>query len=324
MSVVAAKDTSLDLLVRALVISLVLHLLAFGGWKFGQTHGWWKESHLPHWLQAARSSLIKRIAKTIPPRTQPQPITLTFVDVDPTLAVKEPPKDAKFTSSANTVASSPKQADSELPELTGTQQKVLKTTENNRVKPKPEPLQPAPKPPLEAQKPSPPPKAYTPGDLAIAKPSTNLNNSKTEQPEAAPHRRPRSVEEAKALNGITGDKMKHEGGSPHIGAAPSLNVRSTLTGAYDRMFVDAVQARWDFLLQGKQPTPVGEVRLEFKIHYDGRITDMKMPHNGVDAFFALLCQKAILDNAPYPHWTADMRRELAGDTREVTFTFYYE
>ncbi len=320
-----AKDTSLDLLVRALVISLVLHLVAFGGWKFGQTHGWWKESHLPNWLQTARSSLIKRIAKTIPPRTQPQqPITLTFVDVDPTLAVVEPPKNAKFTSSANTVASSTKKAESELPELTGKQQKVLKTTENSRPKPEAKPLQPTPEQKVEEKKPSPAPKSYTPGDLAIAKPSNKANDSKSEQPEVQPHRRPASVEEAKALQGITGDKMKHNGGGSHVGLSSSLDVRRTLTGDYDRLFVNAVQARWDFLLQNQQPTPQGEVRLEFKLHFDGRVTDVKIIRNTVDSFFSLLCQKAILDNSPYPRWTTEMRRELAGDTRDVTFTFFYE
>lgn len=316
----------MQLLVRALVISLVLHLVGFGGWKYGQTHGWWRESHMPNWLQALRDKLTHQIAKAIPaPVQRQQPVTLTFVDVDPTVSVAEPPKNAKYTSSANTVASSTKKAESELPELTGLQDKVLKTTENNKDKPKPQPLQPTPKPKaVEAEKPSPPKKTYTPGDLVIAKPSTKANDGKSDQPEAQPHRRPRSVEEAKAMHGITGDKMRHSGGGSHIALNSSLDVRKTVTGDYDRLFVDAVQARWDALLQDQQPTPVGDVRVEFKMHYDGRITDMKVVHNGVDSFFSLLCQKAILDNSPYPHWPIEMRRELAGDTRDVTFTFFYE
>jgi hypothetical protein len=320
----AAKDTNLQLLVRAVVISLAIHLLSFGTWKYGQTHQWWRESHLPNWLQKARNQLVQKMAKAIPPRApQPQPVTLTFVDVDPTTAVAEPPKNAKFTSSANTVASSTKKAADELPELTGKQDKVLKTTENSKPEPKAQPLQPSPK--IQPEKPSPPPKAYTPGDLAIAKPRDKSNDSKSEQPETQPeHRRPQTVAEAKALRGITGDKMKHDSGSSRVGMSSSLDVRRTVTGDYDRTFVDAVQTRWDSLLEGKGATPIGQVRLEFKLHYDGRITDMKMPQNGVDAFFALLCQKAILDNAPYPRWTPEMRREIAGDTRVVTFTFYYE
>jgi hypothetical protein len=321
--VAAAKDPSLNLLIRALVISLLIHFLAFGTWKYGQGHGWWQRSDLPRWLQLAQANLVKKIAKNIPQRSQSVPPQLVFVDVDPSLAVAEAPKNAKFTSSANTVASSTKKAEDDLPEIKGAQDKILKTTDNSKTKPEPapQPLQPTPK--HIAEKPSPPPKQYVPGDLAIAKPNTNFNKGKSGQPEAAPHQRPRTVAEAKALRGITGEKMKHEGGSSHVDNHSSLDVRSTVTGAYDRIFIDAVQSRWDFLLEDQPSTPVGEVRLEFKLHYDGRITDMKMPHNGVDAFFALLCQKAILDNSPYARWTPEMRRELAGDTREVTFTFYY-
>jgi hypothetical protein len=311
----------MDLLVRALVLSLLIHVFAFGGWKFGQAHGWWKESHLPRWLQLARSSLVKQIAKNNPRRAQQQPVTLTFVDVDPTVAVTEAPKNAKYTSSVNTIAQSTKKDESQLPDLTGVQEKVLKTTDNDKSKA--QPLQPTPKALPEADKPSPPKKTYTPGDLVFAKPNTNLTSGKSDRPETQPRSRPRTVAEAKAARGITGDKMKHEGGSQNVGLSSSLDVRRTVTGDYDRAFVDAVQARWDYLLQDQSSTPIGEVALEFKMHYDGRITDMKMPHNGVDAFFALLCQKAILDNAPYARWSKEMRNELAGDTRDVTFTFYY-
>jgi hypothetical protein len=117
--------------------------------------------------------------------------------------------------------------------------------------------------------------------------------------------------------------MKHDAGSSHVGSTSGLDVRSTITGNYDRMFVDAVQAQWDYLMKDHQPAPPGEVHLEFKLHYDGRITDMKMKFSSVDGFYALLCQKAIIDNVPYARWTTEMRRELAGDTRDISFTFYY-
>lgn len=248
-----------------------------------------------------------------------------FVDVDPALAVAEPPKNAKYTSSENTVASSTKKDESELPELTGNQEKVLKTTENDRPKPEPkaQPLRPTPK--VEAPKPSPAPKTYTPGDLAIAKPNDKLNDSKSTEPEAEQHQRPKTVAEAKAARGIAGNKTHHLGGSSNVGLTSSLDVRKSITGDYDRMFVDAVQARWDYLLQNSNSAaPVGEVHVVFKLHYDGRITDLKVIRSTVGDFFSLLCQKAILDNSPYPRWSQEMRRELAGDTRDVTFTFYYE
>jgi hypothetical protein len=320
---VAAKDAKVDLLVRALAISLVLHLFAFGTWKYGQTHGWWRESHMPHWLQVVRSKLVQQMAKTIPPRTKPPQQTLTFVDVDQTQAVAEAPKNAKYTSSVNTIASSTKRDDSELPRLTGDQEKVLKTTDNAKPEPKPQPLQPTPKPLPEREKPAPPPKSYTPGQLVFAKPYTNANNGKTNEPEAAPHQRPRTVQEAKAHQGISGDKMKHDAGSSHVGLTSALDVKSTITGNYDRMFVDVVQTQWNYLTDDHRPFPPGEVQIQFKLHYDGRITDMKTVYTTVDGFYAMLCQKAILDNVPYQRWTVEMRRELAADVRDLTFTFYY-
>jgi len=37
---------------------------------------------------------------------------------------------------------------------------------------------------------------------------------------------------------------------------------------------------------------------------------------------SFLCEKAVLDNSPYPKWNVDMRRML-GDVRNIIFTFYY-
>jgi len=57
--------------------------------------------------------------------------------------------------------------------------------------------------------------------------------------------------------------------------------------------------------------------------YDGRITDLKVNGNDVGELLGLLCERAILDPAPYPAWPSDMRRMIGQNFREVTFTFYY-
>ena len=57
--------------------------------------------------------------------------------------------------------------------------------------------------------------------------------------------------------------------------------------------------------------------------YDGRITDMKMSDNDVGDLLGLLCERAVLDPAPYAPWPSDMRRLIGHNYREVTFTFYY-
>ena len=50
--------------------------------------------------------------------------------------------------------------------------------------------------------------------------------------------------------------------------------------------------------------------------------------NSVGDMLSLLCQKAILDPAPFPKWSAEMRRQIqtqgGTDYRDVKFTFYYD
>ena len=70
--------------------------------------------------------------------------------------------------------------------------------------------------------------------------------------------------------------------------------------------------------------PLGRVTLEFRLNYDGRITDMRVIENGVDEVLSVLCQRAITDPSPYAPWPSDMRRLIGADYREVRFTFYYE
>ena len=67
----------------------------------------------------------------------------------------------------------------------------------------------------------------------------------------------------------------------------------------------------------------GRVVIEFRLNYDGRISDLKVVDSSVDEILSLLCQKAILDPSPYAKWPSDMRRKVDADYREVRFTFYY-
>src|SRR5688572_18119003 len=131
-------------LATAFAISLVLHLFFFSFWKVGEQLGWWK--HQATWLLNWHK---KKMAK--PPRRflmpdlasarQPE-VRLTFVDVDPSVAAQEPPKDAKFYGTKATRAANPDEAlDPETPKIDGKQDKVIRT--EDVPKPKPFPLQPA-------------------------------------------------------------------------------------------------------------------------------------------------------------------------------------
>jgi hypothetical protein len=39
---------------------------------------------------------------------------------------------------------------------------------------------------------------------------------------------------------------------------------------------------------------------------------------------ALICQRAVLDPAPFPKWPTPMRHAIREDFRDVRFTFYYD
>jgi hypothetical protein len=67
----------------------------------------------------------------------------------------------------------------------------------------------------------------------------------------------------------------------------------------------------------------GKVVLRFNLYYDGRITNMQVAENDVGELLALVCQRAVLDPAPYEVWPSDLRRLAKSNFRDVQFTFYY-
>jgi len=312
-------------LASAFAISLVLHLFFFGFWKVGQQLGWWQ--HQATWLLNWHK---KKMAK--PPRKflkfpdiasarQPE-VRLTFVEVDPSVPVQEAPKDAAFYGTKSTRAANPDDTkDTEIPKIDGKQDKVMRT--EDVPKPKPFPLQPAVEQ-TQAQddeETEPKPKALdTPGDMAKAKPSDGVNLGLGE---AEKKQRPRTLEEARARNQLAGQKTKVDSGTKIRGRV-SLDVKVTPFSSYDAAFIAAVQQRWYDLLDSSQfAQRSGKVVLEFRLTYDGRITDLKVSDNEVGEILSLLCQRAILDPAPYARWPDDMRRMIGGNYREVTFTFFY-
>ena len=300
----------------ALVISLAFHLLCFGGYEFSRTI-------LPVWLQRVKflAALAQELRKppAPPPHPIPTEVPLMFVEVNPATATPEPPKDAKFYSSQNSKAANPDIADSDVPKITGQQEHVAKAEDAPR---KSFPLQPAPpkqEQPEEKAKPKPPV-----GDLAMAKPNLSLqpDTGKAEQT------RPRTILEAKMRqqqnNQIPGQKMKQEGGVRHRLEISSFDAKATPFGEYDRAFIDAVQNRWYDLLDSRQFAldRTGKVVLQFRLTYDGRISDMQTADSTVGETLAYVCRLAVTDPAPYAKWPTDMRREI-GDSRSIQFTFYY-
>ncbi len=210
-------------------------------------------------------------------------------------------------------------------------------------KAEPQPLQPAPpSPPKPAGETLPQPKTAptappSPAPTQVAKSTTDFLgnpslNPSTAKPTPPPEpgdadtklSRPRTVKEAlarKQESGLVGERMKQDGGVRHLGVS-ALDVRGMAFGAYDAAIIHAIQQRWYSLLESR-PTPRGKVVVEFRMHFDGRVTGMKVNDADVGELYSLFCQKAVQDPSPYPRWPSDMRRQLQADHRDVRFTFHY-
>ena len=307
----------------ALAISLALHAGGWGGYALGKHFHLWEKFHLPKWAQSLLQPLAKLVAKPPQPRGEEPP--LMFVEVNPTVAVTEAPKDAKYYSSHNSQAANPDaDADSNTPKISGSQEQVLRT--ETVPKNKFDRLMPTPRaePAKQAEEESREKARLELGDLTLAKadPNKRDDNGQSDRP------RPRTITEAKlreSASRTVREKSKQQGGVKRRALVATLDAKATAFGAYDAAFINAIDQRWQDLLDSREfaSDRRGRVVVQFHLNYDGRITDMKVAENTVGEVLGLVCQKAVLDPAPFERWPADMRRMVERDFREIVFTFYY-
>lgn len=311
----------------AIALSLAAHLLIFGTYQAGKRLHWWEDWRWPTWVKSPPllTQVLKKPQPVQPAADLTQQIPLMFVDVDP--AAADPPKDAKYYSDKNSIAANPSvDKESDTPKIDGKQEHVVRTEDVPREKPAP--LQPAPvlqqvQKALEDQTELIPKPTMTPGDLALGNPEPlpNTGEGKDEL------KRPRTIKEALARKNpsrLAGEKLKQEGGVRRHLEISSLDAKATLFGSYDRALIEAISQKWYSLLdeRGYASDSRGRVILQFQLHHDGRITDMKVAENTSGEMLGLICQQAVLWPAPFAPWPLEMRRAL-GDTRSIQFTFYY-
>ena len=326
---------------RALALSLMVHFVLISGVELGRQAGWWKHSLLP---QRGKSQLEVEVAKVeellkqqIEQALQVPEAQLVFVEVDPSTAAPEPPKETKFYSAQNSIASNPDPADKNLPKIDGHQDKIVKTFDTLKPdprapQPKPQEAKPeqkaqpkvveskAPQRPVPREEPK-PTRTLEPGETLLAR---AVPKAQPEQ-KAAPTR-PRTVAEAKAQKGIIeGQKMRQDGGVRRARLNMSMDVKATPFGSYDNAFIAAVQSSWFRQLDERQlfSNDAGRVVVEFRLNYDGRITGLRVVETEVNDHLAWMCQRAVLDVNPFMEFPSDMRRLVKNDFREIRFTFYY-
>lgn len=312
----------------AFVLSLVLHLGGYGTYQVGKALGLWRSLQWKNMAEAI-TDLNDDPAATSDPNSAPP---LLFVDVNPQTESKTAPEDTRFYSDKNSIAANVMTEETaDLPLFDGSQEEMIRTDD---VPPsKALPLQPLveaveeiveEEPPEEVVEDSSPPQ----GDLLLARAD---DRAKEEPPPVEKPPRPRTLKEAMARlspaeqERLAGRRMKMDGGVRRLSIVPSVDAAASPFGEYDRALILAIQNRWFDLLdmRGFSFQKSGRVVLEFRLHYDGRVSGLKVTENTVDEMLSLLCQRAVADPAPYAKWPSDMRRMVGANHRDVRFAFYY-
>jgi len=291
-------------LLIALLVSLAVHLVAWGGYELDKKFGWSQRLHLPAWLHKPEK---KNFATLVPAEAEPPMI---FVDVSH--AEPEPPKKARYYSNKNSQAANPDAtADADQPKLDGKQKDIPKTEDTpkfSKLQPSPPKEQPDPAKTAEAA-------ADNLGDLKLKKPEEQKT---AQQPE-----RPRTLKQAQQQ--LPGEKQQQDGGVRRQRNWASLDARSTPFGDYDRAIIEAVTQRWYDLLDSHRfaQDRTGKVRVYFKLKTDGAVEEVKILENTVGDLLGYVCSESVSEAAPFGKWPEVMRRAIKENYREITFTFYY-
>ena len=315
-------------------------------------HGW-----LPAWLQPLVQPAQALLSKPPEPRAETEKsqeqwaeIPLQFIEVDPALVTAEVPKDAQYTSTANTLAANPNPAQEARlePRIEGFREDSRKTFDTVRPVEKPQPAQPiqandqetlalpaAQPQPVQAAQEAREERGVRPGETVIAKVDPRSDLLKPEVGQSAQSAQPAQVEqkprykkvvEARRDKGmLVGERMKLNGNVARTGIDSSLNVKASPLGDYNYRLVQAVQERWYQLLDERKFAleRSGKVLVRFNLHLDGTVSEVVTSESSVGDTLSFLCELAIMQPAPFGKWPPEVRRLVGRDVLEVVFTFNY-
>jgi len=104
----------------------------------------------------------------------------------------------------------------------------------------------------------------------------------------------------------------------------AFNVAASPFGVYDKRLIQAVQSRWLALIDRYNLFErAGTVTVSFELYEDGQVGNLRRAENTAGEMLALICEKAVTDSAPFEPLPEQLRLLVAGEPREVNFTFYY-
>lgn len=333
---------------KAFLVSLIAHLVLFLALEFA------REFRLVEKLRSV-PMLRSLMGAELRPKSTDTP--LVFVEVDPASVTDLIQEDTEFYSDVASRAANPEVGQEEAPEVLGSNEESTSVAEIRRSEedgnaeltaeqdneaflpeeateetaapedpeiPDPQNLNPLEGAPNEPE--------FNESALSSTQPGTDPSEQSLDVPEVIEEspsfRRPRTLKEARARQRqrmLEARKMRQEGGSPEYAEKSSLSVRVTGFGAYDRIFIEAVDNRWKQLLAENQyaMNRAGKVIVSFRLHDDGRVSQIDVAETTVGEVLGLLCRRAIVDPSPYRPWPSEMRRTIGATFRDIRFTFYY-
>jgi len=134
------------------------------------------------------------------------------------------------------------------------------------------------------------------------------------------HPRPR-LRQASVIPGLFQDDPI---GSSNIGVG-SWDAKWSNYGVYLQKLIEAVQLRWDDILEEARtyPTPGTRVTVKFRLDSKGRVAQVVDVGGTSTEQGKSNCVSAITSRAPYGDWTDDMIAAF-GSSTELTFVFFYQ
>jgi hypothetical protein len=104
---------------------------------------------------------------------------------------------------------------------------------------------------------------------------------------------------------------------------PEVTPKDSVFREYDAKMIGRIEKRWLELTPLIQMRGAGQVVVDFRLSYDGQVSDVRVRTTRLLGFAVEICKQAILDCSPFEPWPAEMRRLIGQTGREVTFTFNY-
>ena len=168
-------------------------------------------------------------------------------------------------------------------------------------------------------------------DLAVDAPLQLYRMDSENQPTQEPNRASNAADEAKPLprkrltlppDLVHGPLMRSKSSASRRGAI-GIDATFSQFGEYEQQFYAAVQAGWYQEIDFFQPIDTSaNVVVQFRIHSDGTVDEVKILQSTASEIATLICQTALTKLSPFRPWTKEMV-EVFGQERVIEVTFSY-